>query len=129
MGRVIMSRDLGRKMPVDPTRTEDSRLLEPRARPDFLDTDPWRALRILSEFVEGFAAGDDRGPGISVCGSARVEEGNPAYEIARESGKLRAEEGYAVSAGGGPGVMEAANRGCQGGGGRSVRCDIGRPHE
>ena len=91
--------------------------------------DTWRALRILSEFVDGFDALAELGPAITVFGSARVKEGDPAYEMAREIGRLLALEGYAVITGGGPGVMEAANRGCQEGGGLSVGCNIELPHE
>ncbi|HUG30172.1 MAG TPA: TIGR00730 family Rossman fold protein [Candidatus Limnocylindria bacterium] len=109
--------------------TEDRKLLEPTGRPAFLNTDPWRTLRILSEFVEGFDALADIGPAITVFGSARVLPGDPAYDMAREIGRLLAEEGYAVITGGGPGVMEAANRGCQEGGGLSVGCNIELPHE
>ena len=69
------------------------------------------------------------GPAITVFGSARVGEGDPAYDQAREIGRLLALEGYAVITGGGPGVMEAANRGCQEGGGLSVGCNIELPHE
>jgi hypothetical protein len=128
-GRLLMSRDLGKKMPGDPTMTEDRKLLEPSERPAFLDTDPWRALRILAEFVEGFDALAEIGPAITVFGSARVAEGDPAYDMAREIGRLLAADGYAVITGGGPGVMEAANRGCQEGGGLSVGCNIELPHE
>jgi uncharacterized protein (TIGR00730 family) len=128
-GRLLISQDLGRKMAGDPTMTEDRKLLEPTERPAFLNTDPWRALRILAEFVEGFDALASVGPAITVFGSARVAEGDPAYEMAREIGRLLAEEGYAVITGGGPGVMEAANRGCQEGGGLSVGCNIELPHE
>jgi len=127
-GRTVMGRNLGKKMPGDATMTEDRKLLE-RTAPAFLDTDPWRALRILSEFVEGFDAMADVGPAITVFGSARVHEGSPAYDQAREIGRLLAKEGYAVITGGGPGVMEAANRGCQEGGGLSVGCNIELPHE
>jgi hypothetical protein len=128
-GRLLISPDLGRKMAGDPTMTEDRKLLEPTERPAFLNTDPWRALRILAEFVEGFDALASVGPAITVFGSARVAEGDPAYEMAREIGRLLAEDGYAVITGGGPGVMEAANRGCQEGGGLSVGCNIELPHE
>ncbi|HYN69903.1 MAG TPA: TIGR00730 family Rossman fold protein [Candidatus Eisenbacteria bacterium] len=109
--------------------TEDRKLLEPSGRPDFLNTDPWRALRILAEFVEGFDALAALGPAITVFGSARVKPDSPAYDKAREIGRLLALEGYAVITGGGPGVMEAANRGCQEGGGVSVGCNIELPHE
>jgi hypothetical protein len=128
-GRLVMGRDLGQKMPGNPMLTEDRKLLEPTERPAFLQTDSWRALRILSEFVEGFDALAAVGPAITVFGSARVLPGDPAYDMAREIGRLLAEEGYAVITGGGPGVMEAANRGCQEGGGLSVGCNIELPHE
>jgi hypothetical protein len=113
----------------DPTMTEDRKLLQPAERPAFLNTDPWRALRILSEFVEGFDALAALGPAITVFGSARVSEESPIYGTAREIGRRLAVEGYAVITGGGPGVMEAANRGCQEGGGISVGCNIELPHE
>jgi uncharacterized protein (TIGR00730 family) len=128
-GRLVMSPDVGKKMGADPTMTEDLNLLQPTERPAFLNTDPWRALRILAEFVEGFDALATIGPAITVFGSARVDEGDPAYAMAREIGRLLAGEGYAVITGGGPGVMEAANRGCQEGGGLSVGCNIELPHE
>jgi uncharacterized protein (TIGR00730 family) len=128
-GRLVMSSDIDRKMPGLPTMTEDKKLLERSARPAFLDTDTWRSLRILAEFVEGFDALAQIGPAITVFGSARVKAGDPAYDLAREIGRLLALEGYAVITGGGPGVMEAANRGCQEGGGLSVGCNIELPHE
>ena len=128
-GRLVMGQDLEKKMPGGTTMTEDRKLLEPPARPAFLQTDTWRALRILSEFVEGFDALAAVGPAITVFGSARVKPGDPAYDMAREIGKQLAQEGYAVITGGGPGVMEAANRGCQEGGGLSVGCNIELPHE
>ena len=131
-GRLVMGSDLARKMPAEATMTEDRKLLERpkrRARPEFLETDTWRTLRIMSEFVEGFDALAEIGPAITIFGSARVTEGDPAYAMAREIGRLLAIEGYAVITGGGPGVMEAANRGCQEGGGLSVGCNIELPHE
>jgi len=128
-GRLVMGKDMARKMSGDATMTEDKKLLERTTRPAFLDTDTWRSLRILAEFVEGFDALAQIGPAITVFGSARVAEGNPAYDQAREIGRLLALEGYAVITGGGPGVMEAANRGCQEGGGLSVGCNIELPQE
>jgi len=128
-GRLLIGRDAGRKMPSEMTLTEDRKLLEPGVDDDFLHSDPWRALRILSEFVDGFDALARVGPAITVFGSARVSEGDPTYDVAREIGRLLALEGYAVITGGGPGVMEAANRGCQEGGGLSVGCNIELPHE
>jgi uncharacterized protein (TIGR00730 family) len=109
--------------------TEDQKLLERTPRPAFLDDDPWRALRILAEFVDGFDALAGLGPAVTVFGSARVAEDHPTYALARDIGRRLAQEGYAVITGGGPGVMEAANRGCQEGGGMSVGCNIELPHE
>jgi uncharacterized protein (TIGR00730 family) len=129
-GRLLIGKQAAEKgMVGDPTMTEDRKLLEPTEKPAFLNTDPWRALRILAEFVEGFDALAGLGPAITVFGSARVSAGSPAYEKAREIGRLLALEGYAVITGGGPGVMEGANRGCQEGGGLSVGCNIELPHE
>ena len=111
--------------------TEDEKLLagHPAERPAFLETDTWRALRILSEFVEGFEALAEVGPAVTVFGSARVGEHDPAYELARRIGGALAEAGFAVMTGGGPGVMEAANRGAHEAGGMSIGCNIELPHE
>ena len=95
----------------------------------WLHTDPWRALRILSEFVEGFDAMAEVGPAVSVFGSARTSRNNPYYAMARDLGRKLAEAGYAVITGGGPGIMEAANRGCQEGGQLSIGCNIELPRE
>ena len=105
---------------------EDRRLLERRDGDDLLvDAD-----RIRNEFLEGFRAVEriDR-PAVTLFGSARVDEGHPAYEEAREVGRRFAEAGFAVVTGGGPGVMEAANRGAKEGGGLSVGFNIDLPHE
>ena len=109
-------------------RTADLSLLQ---RPAPLDVagDPWRALRILSEFVEGFDALAAIPPGISVFGSARIDERDPMYAVARAFGDVAARAGYAVITGGGQGVMEAANRGCAEAGGVSVGCNIELPYE
>jgi uncharacterized protein (TIGR00730 family) len=113
---------------VGEVRTEDERFLA-RPTPEFLETDPWRALRILSEFVEGFDAMAKVGPAITVFGSARTRPEDPVYELARTIARRLAEAGYAIITGGGPGTMEAANRGCREGGGLSVGCNIELPHE
>jgi uncharacterized protein (TIGR00730 family) len=110
-------------------RTEDEALLERAAAPEFLDTDPWRALRILSEFVDGFDAMADVGPAVSVFGSARTHRNHRYYAMARDLGRRLAEAGYSVITGGGPGIMEAANRGCQEGGQLSIGCNIELPRE
>jgi hypothetical protein len=91
---------------------------------------PQNVLSIAQEFWAGFAAVDkiDR-PAVSVFGSARLREGSPAYEGARELGRKFAAQGWAVITGGGPGVMEAANRGAKEGGGLSVGFNIDLPHE
>ena len=129
-GRVLMRGDAAQRIGM-PEATEDEKLLrpEPRGRPAFVDTDPWRSLRILSEFVEGFDALAGLGPAVTVFGSARVAEGASDYELARTIGRRLAESGFAIITGGGPGIMEAANRGCQEGGGLSVGCNIELPHE
>jgi uncharacterized protein (TIGR00730 family) len=110
-------------------RTEDEALLQRPTPAEFLDTDPWRALRILSEFVEGFDAMAEVGPAVSVFGSARTHRDDPYYAMARELGRKLAEAGYSVITGGGPGIMEAANRGCQEGGQLSIGCNIELPKE
>jgi uncharacterized protein (TIGR00730 family) len=110
-------------------KTEDEKLLVRRGSPAFLDTDPWRALRILSEFVDGFDAMAAVGPAVTIFGSARTPTESLDYELARTIGRRFAEAGYAVITGGGPGTMEAANRGCREGGGLSVGCNIELPHE
>jgi uncharacterized protein (TIGR00730 family) len=110
-------------------RTEDERLLASSARPAFLDSDPWRSLRILAEFVEGFDALAAVGKAVTIFGSARLREGDPYYAKARELAGLLARAGFAVITGGGPGIMEAANRGCHEAGGLSIGCNIELPHE
>ncbi len=128
-GRVRVTPEAAERMGVGAGTTEDERLLVARPTPAFLDTDPWRALRILSEFVEGFDAMAAVGPAVTVFGSARTRPEDPLYELGRTVGRRLAEAGYAVITGGGPGTMEAANRGCQEGGGLSVGCNIELPHE
>ena len=107
----------------------DAGLLERPSDTTFLHSDPWRALRILSEFVEGFDAMARIGDAVTVFGSARTPPGHPQYELARATGARLARAGYAVITGGGPGLMEAANRGAREAGGLSVGCNIELPHE
>jgi uncharacterized protein (TIGR00730 family) len=128
-GRTSVTPKASAFLHVGPAATEDERLLERRPSPAFLDTDPWRALRILSEFVEGFDAMAKVGPAVTMFGSARTTPNSPLYKLARTIGRRLAEAGYAVITGGGPGIMEAANRGCREGGGLSVGCNIELPHE
>jgi uncharacterized protein (TIGR00730 family) len=112
-----------------PGSTTDQRLLDSRARPDWLHTDPWRVLRIQSEFVEGFGALAEVGPAASVFGSARTPVDHPTYRLAEQVGRLLAEAGYAVITGGGPGTMEAANKGAYEAGGVSIGLGIELPFE
>jgi uncharacterized protein (TIGR00730 family) len=109
--------------------TTDQRLLDTRGPTDWVHADPWRVLRIQSEFVEGFGALAELGRAISVFGSARVHEEDPEYPLAIEVGKRLAEAGYAVITGGGPGAMEAANKGACLAGGVSVGLGIELPFE
>ncbi|MEX0631224.1 MAG: TIGR00730 family Rossman fold protein [Chloroflexota bacterium] len=109
--------------------TEDQELLQRRVSADFQGTDTWRALRILGEFVEGFDALAGVGPAVSIFGSARVKRNDPHYRLARRLATRLVKEGFAVITGGGPGVMEAANRGAQEAGGLSIGCNIELPFE
>src|SRR5512133_2566332 len=87
------------------TTTTDQRLLDSRGPSDWVHTDPWRVLRIQSEFVEGFGALAELGQAVSIFGSARTPRDHPQYALGRELGRLFAESGYAVITGGGPGTM------------------------
>jgi uncharacterized protein (TIGR00730 family) len=109
--------------------TTDQRLLDSRGPTDWVHTDPWRVLRIQSEFVEGFGALAELGPAVSVFGSARTQRDHPEYALAERLGAGLAHAGYAVITGGGPGTMEAANKGCNEAGGVSVGLGIELPFE
>ena len=111
--------------------TEDERLLA-TPRPEqtlFIHTDPWRVLRIMGEFVEGFDALAELGQAVTVFGSARVRPGDPMYAAAEELAGLLGAAGFAIITGGGPGIMEAANRGARAVGARSVGLNIELPFE
>lgn len=112
-----------------PDHTTSENLLSADDSPDWLHADPWRVLRIQAEFVDGFGALAELGPAISVYGSARTKPDDPCYEAARRMGGLIAGRGIAVITGGGPGVMEAANRGASEAGGTSVGLGIELPFE
>ena len=110
--------------------TEDEKLLQPSpSRDDFRQTDPWRVMRIMGEFIEGFdnLAGIDKG--VTIFGSARTHPDDPQYQAAQEVARLLAEAGFAIITGAGPGIMEAANKGAKLAGGRSVGCNIELPFE
>lgn len=112
-----------------PRSTTDQRLLDTHDAADWLHTDPWRVMRIQSEFVNGFGALAELGPAVSVFGSARTRPDDPAYGLGVEVGKALVEAGYAVITGGGPGAMEAANRGALEAEGLSVGLGIELPFE
>jgi uncharacterized protein (TIGR00730 family) len=109
--------------------TTDERLLDSRGRSDWVHTDPWRVLRIQSEFVEGFGTLAELGPAVSIFGSARTGRDDPDYAFAERLAHRLAEEGFAIITGGGPGIMEAANKGASDGGGVSVGLGIELPFE
>jgi uncharacterized protein (TIGR00730 family) len=112
-----------------PATTTDQRLLDRRGPSDWVHTDPWRVMRIQAEFVEGFGLLAELGIAVSVFGSARSHRESPEYKLAEEisAGLVRA--GYTVITGGGPGIMEAANKGAAEAGGVSVGLGIELPLE
>lgn len=116
-GPVIMR---GRELPTD---TADQKLLQSRTE------DPWRVMRMQAEFVEGFSSLRRITNAVAVFGSARTKPGHPEYEMAEKLGRLIAENGFATITGGGPGVMEAANKGAFEAGGVSVGLGIELPFE
>ena len=122
-GRMVMRRSQFE------SSTTDQRLLDSRGPSDWVHTDPWRVMRIQSEFVEGFGALAELGPAISVFGSARTLPDDPMYRTAEELARLLVEAGFGVITGGGPGVMEAANKGASEAGGVSVGLGIELPFE
>ena len=109
--------------------TTDQRLLDSREPADWLHADPWRVMRIQSEFVEGFGSLAELGPAVSVFGSARVPRDHATYRTAEQVGAELVRAGYAVITGGGPGTMEAANKGAAEAGGTSVGLGIELPYE
>ena len=110
--------------------TEDAKLLQyGGAKSDFRSTDPWRVLRIMSEFIEGFDKLADIEKGVSVFGSARTHPDDPQYRAAVEVGRLLGEKGFSIITGAGPGIMEAANKGARLAGAPSIGCNIELPFE
>jgi uncharacterized protein (TIGR00730 family) len=110
--------------------TEDEKLLQGKGDDaDFTRTDPWRVMRIMGEFIEGFDNLASVRKGVSIFGSARTHPDDPQYQAAEETARLLAEAGFAIITGAGPGIMEAANRGARQAGGRSVGCNIELPFE
>ncbi|MFE9258814.1 TIGR00730 family Rossman fold protein [Streptomyces sp. NPDC006879] len=109
--------------------TTDQRLLDSQGPSEWVHTDPWRVLRIQSEFIEGFGTLAELPPAISVFGSARTASDSPDYEAGVRIGRALVEAGFAVITGGGPGAMEAANKGAREAGGVSVGLGIELPFE
>ena len=110
--------------------TEDEKLLQQSGpRIDFTRTDPWRVLRIMGEFIEGFDTFATIEKAVTIFGSARIGPDDPHYDAAVETARLLAEAGFEIITGAGPGIMEAGNKGCQLGGGRSIGCNIELPFE
>ena len=109
--------------------TTDQRLLDSRGPSDWVHSDPWRVLRIQTEFVEGFGLLAELPRAVSVFGSARTPVDSPDYAMAQQLGGALADAGWAVITGGGPGIMEAANRGASEAGGLSVGLGIELPFE
>jgi len=109
----------------------DSELFKKPGKRDaeFIHTDPWRVLRIQGEFVEGFNTLAGMGSCISIFGSARTKPGDPCYKAAEKTAALLVEKGLGVITGGGPGIMEAANKGAYEAGGTSIGCNIELPFE
>ncbi|MBU6367757.1 MAG: LOG family protein, partial [Gemmatimonadetes bacterium] len=114
-----------------PMLTEDEKLLQGPVRDlgAFTRSDPWRVMRITSEFVEGFDALAAVTKGVAIFGSARTGPDDPMYQAARETARLLALQGFSIVTGAGPGIMEAANRGARDAGGHSVGCNIELPFE
>src|SRR6266576_4503890 len=123
--RVVID-DSIRPVPV----TEDEKLLQqPGPRIDFTRTDPWRVMRIMGEFIEGFDTLASVDKAVTIFGSARIGPDDPTYDQAVETARLLAEAGFAIITGAGPGIMEAGNKGARIGGGRSIGCNIELPFE
>jgi hypothetical protein len=112
-----------------PKTTTDQRLLDRRGPSDWVHTDPWRVLRIQAEFVEGFGLLAGMGKAVSVFGSSRSQPGSAQYELTTQITAALAGAGYAVITGGGPGIMEAANKGAASAQGISVGLGIELPQE
>ena len=93
------------------------------------EDEPWRIFHIMSEFVYGFEAMSNIGPAVSIFGSARVSPSSPHYQVAEKTGKLFAKAGFSVITGGGPGIMEAVNKGASEAGGKSIGLNIIIPYE
>jgi uncharacterized protein (TIGR00730 family) len=134
--RVAAGRQAGATRKIDEairtyTPTEDEKLLQQPSQTvaDFTRTDPWRVMRIMGEFIEGFDTLSSVDRGVTIFGSARTSPEDPMYKAAEEVARLLSEAGFAIITGAGPGIMEAANKGAHLAGGRSIGCNIELPFE
>lgn len=120
-----------KKRPVNRRRgfREPGRSSNPYIANEFKEQDTWRMFKIMSEFVEGFEALRDIRPAVTVFGSARTQESDKDYQLARQIAASLSKKGFSVITGGGPGIMQAANQGAHEAGGRSVGCNIELPFE
>ena len=108
---------------------EEEHALDRALHFDFTLTDPWRVFRIMSEFVEGFDVLSHIPPSVAIFGSARTKPDEPTYQAAVETARLLAKAGFGIITGGGPGIMEAGNKGAQEGDNCSIGCNIELPSE
>jgi uncharacterized protein (TIGR00730 family) len=109
--------------------TEDTKFLQQPHGSGFTRSDPWRVMRIMGEFIEGFDTLATVAKGVSIFGSARIGPDDPQYHNACEVARLLAQAGFTIITGAGPGIMEAANKGAKLAGGRSIGCNIELPFE
>jgi uncharacterized protein (TIGR00730 family) len=115
---------------IEDQRTEDERLFQPvRERKEFTHSDPWRVFRIIGEFVQGFDELSDIDSAVAIFGSARTPPANHWYKLATETACLLGKHKFAIITGGGPGIMEAANKGAREAGTVSIGLNIELPHE
>ena len=128
MNRRSSGVERGRPYPYD-RETEDERLLQSVEELEALGRDAWRIFRIMGEFTQGFEEMTQVGSAVSIFGSARVKPDDPMYELCVETARLLGEVGFTVITGGGPGIMEAANKGAREAGAKSVGCNIELPFE
>ena len=115
--------------PSEPPTQEQIKQQERALQTDFTHTDPWRVFRIMSEFVDGFDELSQVPPSVAIFGSARTKLEDPDYQAAVQTARLLAKAGFGIITGGGPGIMEAGNRGAQDGDNVSIGCNIELPFE
>ncbi len=128
-GRTSRNRLQKERRSITEDEKEEEHSLDRALHFDFTLTDPWRVFRIMSEFVEGFDELSHIPPSVAIFGSARTKPEDPTYQAAVETARLLAKAGFGVITGGGPGIMEAGNKGAQDGDNCSIGCNIELPFE